>query len=201
MSLSWPPELKYSVRDIFIEYTRDSRYPYPEDEPAGDSLALFIETTPIFKLWYSAPVEMERSLLDSTCTHISLVPPSVVLGGMPMFLFQDVKGRQLLVRAPLIATQEQVERWANADSNVFMFLLIERGPKIIRQMRALGVTEDFREKLADAWQSVQHPVDMQKAQAIIADMNDHAVINASVLWAYNPKTDLYERKKSRSAVM
>ncbi len=99
------------------------------------------------------------------------------------------------------ATQEQVERWANADSNGFMFLLIERGPKIIRQIRTLGVTEDFREELADAWLSVQHPVDMQKAQTIIAGMNDQAVINAAVLWAYNPKTDLYERKKSRSAVM
>ncbi len=167
----------------------------------ADSLALLIEGIPIFKMWYAAPVEVERSLPDSTCTHIGLVPPSVVPGGMPMFLFQDEKRRQLLVRAPLVASQEQVERWAHADSNGFMFLLIERGPKIIRQIRTLGVTEDLREELKDAWLSVQHPIDMQKAQKILAGIDEQSVVKAAALWAYNPTTDLYERKKSRSAVM
>lgn len=120
---------------------------------------------------------------------------------MPLFLFQDEKRRHLLVRAPLVATQEDVERWADADSNGFMFLLIERGPKIIRQIRMLGVAEDFREELANAWLSVKHPVDMQKAQRIIAGMDDQTVVNAAALWAYNAKTDAYERKESRSAVM
>jgi len=140
-------------------------------------------------------------LLDSTCTHIGLVPPSVVPGGMPMFVFQDEKSRQLLVRAPLVATKEQVERWANGDSNGFMFVLIERGPKIIRQIRTLGVAEDFRQELADAWLSMRHPVDMQNAQRIIGGMDEQAVVNAAALWAYNPRTDRYEQKKSRSAVM
>ena len=116
-------------------------------------------------------------------------------------MFQDEKGRQFLVRAPLVASQEQVERWANADSNGFMFLLIERGPKIIRQIRTLGVTEGFREELADAWLSVQHPIDMQEAQKILAGMDDQSVVKAAARWAYNRTTDLYERKKSRSAVM
>ena len=118
-----------------------------------------------------------------------------------MFLFQDERQRQLLVRAPLIANQEQVEKWADGDSNAFMFLLIERGPKIIRQIRTLGVTEDFREELANAWLSVQHPVDMRKVQEVLSSMDDQAVVSSAMLWAYNPKTDLYERKKSRSAVM
>ncbi len=186
---------------MFIEYRKGSRYPNPEDEPPADSLALFIEGIPVFKIWYAAPVEVERSCLDGTCTHIGLVPPSIVPGGMPMFLFQDEKRRQLLVRAPLVATQEQVERWANGDSNGFMFVLIERGPQIIRQIRTLGVTEDFRDELSTTWLSVQHPVDMQKAQQILAGMDDQAVVNSAALWAYNPETDLYESKKSRSAVM
>jgi hypothetical protein len=36
---------------MFLEYARGSRYPHPEDEPPGDSLALFIEGMPIFKMW------------------------------------------------------------------------------------------------------------------------------------------------------
>ncbi len=43
---------------MFIEYSRDTQYPYPEDEPSADSLALFIEGIPIFKMWYVAPVEV-----------------------------------------------------------------------------------------------------------------------------------------------
>ena len=186
---------------MFIEYSRDARYPHPEEEPPGDSLALFIEGIPIFKIWYAEPVQLERALLDSTCTHLGLVPPSFIPGGMPMFLFQDERQRQLLVRAPLIATQEQVEKWADGDSNAFMFLFIERGPKIIRQIRTLGVTEDFRDELANAWLSVQHPVDMRKVQGVLRSMDDQSVVSSATLWAYNPKTDLYERRKSRFATM
>jgi hypothetical protein len=184
-----------------ITYARNEPYPQPEDEPPGDSVGLFLEGIPTFKIWLAPPVDLERDLLDSTCTHIGLVPPIIIPGGMPVFLFEDKNHRQFIVRAHLTATQEQVESWVKTDSNGFIFVLIERGSRIIRQIRMLGVAQDFREELGKAWLSVSHPVDMRKAQAVLSSMDGQAVINAAALWAYNSETDLYELSNKHPAAV
>ena len=176
-----------------VTYEVGSHYREPDEEPPVDSVGLFIEGIPIYKIWYAAPVDVECSCLEGTCTHIGLVPPSEFPGGMPAFLFRDTSGHSLLVRAPLTATQEQVQHWASADSNGFMFLLIERGSQIVRQIRIVGVAEDFRRELKNAWLSVQHPMDLEKVHGIMAGMNDQIVMSTATMWAYNPNTDFYER--------
>jgi hypothetical protein len=55
-----------------VEYRKGFRYPNLEDEPPADSLALFIEGIPVFKIWHAAPVKVEGSCLDGTCRHIGL---------------------------------------------------------------------------------------------------------------------------------
>lgn len=186
---------------MFVEYKVGSRYREPDEEPPVDSVGLFLEGIPIYKIWYAPPLDVELACLEGTCTHIGLLPPTHFPGGMPLFLFRSAAGQSFLVRAPLGAIQEQVEHWATADSNEVMFTLIERGSQIIRQNRIIGITGDFRQRLAKAWLSVKHPVDMRQCQSLLAGMTDQALVNAATLWAYNSKIDEYEQLKSRSTVM
>jgi hypothetical protein len=184
----------------FVEYAVGERYRDPSEEPPGDGGLLFIEGIPIYKIWYAPPLEVERVALAGTCTHIGLLSPAEFPGGLPFFLFRATTGEQLLCRAPLLATQEQVERWASADSNGFLFVLIERGNQIIRQNTILGIPPDFRTTLAGAWLSVQHPIDMHSAGPLLGKMTDQGIINAAAsLWAFNPATQEFERKRPRAA--
>jgi hypothetical protein len=149
-----------------------------QDEPPADSLALFIEDVPIFKIWYAAPVEVSIACWTALVRISAWCRLTLFRVACRCFYFRMTSGGSSLC-APLIATQEQAERWANADSNGFMFLLIERDPKMIRQIRTPDITEDFGEELANASLSAQYPVDMQKVQRIIAGMDDQAVVNAA----------------------
>ena len=153
----------------------------------------------ILWLCYSPPVDVEYACLEGICTHIGLVPSSKFPGGLPIFLFKDKGGQQLLLRAPLGAMQEQVQAWVAADSNTFMFILIERGSAIIRQIRTMDVPQDFRQYLAKAWMSIKHPVDMRRCNSILAGMTDQDAVNSAVLWAYNPQIDNFEKKAHVSA--
>jgi hypothetical protein len=182
---------------MFVEYNVGTRYRQPDEEPPMDAAALFMESIPIYKLWYAAPVDVERELLAGQCTHIGLLPPDRFPDGMPLFFFGGASSHSLLVRAPLIATQEQVEGWAVNDSNMFMFVLIERGTQVIQRLRMIGVAQTFRRALAKAWLSVKHPVDMQELQSILTSMNDQSIIEAAALWTYNATTDQFEQQRKR----
>ncbi len=190
-----PEERQTQKSSMILQYGIGSKYPLPDPTPPVDSVALFIEAIPVFKIWYAPPLDFEHDALAGTCTHIGLVPHKRFPGGIPLFLFRHNAGGQMLVRAPLIATDEQVQRWCKDDSNGFMFLLIEHPTRIIRQIRTLGVTPDFRHALADAWSSVKHPTDTAIVQKV-SSMADQAVVDAADLWAYNPDTDLFERKRA-----
>ncbi len=173
---------------MYIHYEVNARYPNPDEQPPGDVVGLFLEAIPIFKLWFAAPIDVERACLKGICTHIGLVPPSIFHGGLPVFHFKAKSGKTLFLRAPLGATQEQVKAWATADSNGFTFLLIERGPAIIRHIRTIGVPQDFRDRLAEAWLSVNHPVDMETCHQLLAKMNDQTLLNNAQRWTYQPST-------------
>jgi|GEM_PF-5440780 len=179
---------------MHTHYSVDTPYPRPADQPPDDVVGLFLEGVPIFKLWCAAPVRVERASLKGTCTHIGLVPPPTFPGGLPLFKFRGAAGQSLLVRAPLGATQQEVEEWASADSDAFIFLLIERGPAIVRQIRTLGVPPDFRARLAEAWLSVKHPVNMQSCQSLLAALSDEEVMSAAILWGRNPATGTFQQK-------
>jgi hypothetical protein len=176
---------------MFIRYEVNSRYPRPDDAPPGDAVGLFLEDVPIFKIWFGAPLGVKLACLKGVCTHIGLVPPTVFHGGLPVFRFESASGKTLFLRAPLLATQEQVKAWASADSNMFTFLLIERVPAIIRHIRMIGVPQDFRDRLADAWLWVNHPVDMQKCHQSLAEMSDQTLLANAQLWTYQPSTDTF----------
>jgi hypothetical protein len=177
---------------MIIEYLKGSRYPDPSEEPPIDSIGLFIEAIPVFKIWYAPPVDFERDCLDSSCSHIGLLPPSLFPGGLPFFLFVNSERKTFMVRAPLAATQEQVNSWASADSNGFIFVLIERGTKIIRQIRTLGVPPNYRRALAKAWLSTTHPINMQKSQTLLANMTEPDIFKAAAVWAYDSEEDNFE---------
>jgi hypothetical protein len=72
-----------------ITYARNEPYPQSGDEPPGDSVGLFLEGIPTFKIWFAPPVDLERDLLDSTCTHIGLVPPIIIPGGGTLRSFKS----------------------------------------------------------------------------------------------------------------
>jgi hypothetical protein len=179
---------------MYTEYEIDAPYPRPDDQPSGDATGLCLEGVPIFKLWCAAPVRVERACLAGKCTHIGLVPPPTFPGGLPLFKFRGAAGQSLLVRAPLAATQAQVEEWASADSDAFIFLLIERGPAIVRQIRTIGVPPEFRARLVEAWLSVKHPVNMQSCQSLLAALSDEEVMSAAILWGRNPVTGTFQQK-------
>lgn len=181
---------------MLTHYKINSPYPYPEEQPPADVAGLFLESIPVFKLWYEAPVDVEYACLKGVCTHIGLIPPLRFPGSLPIFLFRDTVGQSLLLRAPLAAAQEQVRTWASGDSNAFTFVLIERGPAIIRQIRTIGIPEDFRRYLATAWMSIAHPVDMLRCNALLSDMNDQDIIEAAMFWVYNPETDNFEKPRT-----
>jgi hypothetical protein len=176
---------------VYIQYEVNTRYPRPNEEPSGDVVGLFLEGVPIFKLWLAAPIKVELACLRGVCTHIGLVPPSIFQGGLPVFHFKSASGQTLFLRAPLGATQEQVKAWASADSNAFTFLLIERGPAVIRHIRTIGVPQDFRDRVAEAWLSVNHPLDVHKCHQLLARMNDQTLLNNAQLWTYQPRTDRF----------
>ena len=161
-------------------------------------LLYFLKPLLFLKSGFPPPIDVERDALAGTCTHIGLVPHKRLPGGLPLFLFRNNAGPQMLVRAPLIATDEQVQKWRVSDTNGFMFLLIERTTRIVRQIRMLGVTPDYRLSLAEAWSSVKQPIDAAIIQQV-SSMADQVVVDAADLWAYNPKTDLYERKRAHYA--
>lgn len=176
---------------MYIQYEVNATYPHPDEAPPGDVVGLFLEGVPIFKLWFAAPLDVELVCLRGICTHIGLVPPSIIPGGLPVFHFKSSSGKALFLHAPLGATQEQVRAWASADSNTFAFLLIERGPAIMRHIRTIGVPQDFRDRVAQAWLSVNHPVDMQKCCQMLTTMNDQTIWNNAQRWTYQPGTETF----------
>jgi hypothetical protein len=176
---------------MYIAYEVNTRYPSPDEQPPSDGVALVLEGIPFFKLWLAAPLDVELACLKGVCTHIGLVPPSIFHGGLPFFHFKSTSGKTLFVRAPLGATQEQVKAWASADANAFTFLLMEREPAMVRHIRTIGVPQDFRDRVAEAWLSINHPIDMQKCHQLLAKMNDQTLWNNAQRWTYQPGTDRF----------
>ncbi|HEY1949580.1 MAG TPA: hypothetical protein VGG97_21400 [Bryobacteraceae bacterium] len=104
------------------------------------------------------------------------------------------------VQAPMCSVKWQVERWGDGDSNMFVFLLIERSSRIVRTITCLGVPLDFRRTLIALWSSGEHARDLEPQRRL-----DRAIIfresmlnYAYALWTYNPHTDEFEPVKQPS---
>jgi hypothetical protein len=177
-----------AASDVFTKYRKNKPYEGREDEPTADSISLSLdEGVPIYRLWLAPPVKVEHDCLKGPWTHFALLPTDQFPGGLPMFVFRNGKD-SLVVRAPVFATEEQVKTWASTDSNVVMFLLIERGSRVLRQIRTVGLPTELRQRLATEWRAVPHPVEPVRCQQLIASMNDEAALLAADVWEFKGET-------------
>jgi len=177
---------------VVIEYRVGSRYYRPSEEPPIDAVGLFIEATPVFKIWFAPPLDFERECLAGRCSAIGFLPPQHVPGGVPFARFEHPARGSMFVRAPISVDQEVFEKWAASDTNGFMLVLIERGSQIVRQIRHIGIPDDYRRKLVKAWSDFTHPFDLDEAVNAMGKMSDQQIVDASDVWVYNADTDDFE---------
>lgn len=115
---------------------------------------------------------------------------------MPYFVFSNGKGLQFRVQAPMCSVGSEVERWGSGNSNIFIFLLIERGSRIVQSISAIGVPTDFRRRLVALWSSGTHLSDLdpnrrpELLKQILGQQNTESVDS---VWLYNSETEEFKR--------
>ncbi len=185
------------MQNTVISYNVNSPYDGPEENlPLADSVGLLFEGVPIYKLWLSSPLETELSLLRDKCTYVGLSTPSPSLNIVPFFVFGNTRNAQLRVQAPMCSLRSEVERWASGDSNVFVFLLIERSSGIVKSISCVGVPKEFRRTLATLWSSGQHLLDLEldRRPGMLTSLLDRSlIVSARAIWTYNSDTEEFEQ--------
>jgi hypothetical protein len=189
------------VPDLFINYDVDSFYDGLENQsPKRDAVGLLFEGIPIYKIWLDPPLDVELSLLQGTCTHIGLTAPSKYFGTFPFFIFRNEQGVEFRVQAPMCSLKRQVQRWGDGDSNMFVFLLIERASRIVRSITCLGVPLDFRRTLIALWSSGEQARDLEGSLRLERTIifRESMLNHAYAVWTYNSDRDEFEHTKQPS---
>lgn len=78
------------------------------------------------------------------------------------------------------------------NSNIFFFVLIERGTQIIRQIRTIRIPDDYRRKLVRTWSTVTQPFDVDQAMNVLSKMTDKQILDEADVWVYNPETEEFD---------
>lgn len=190
--------------DMFVDLSKDGPlvsiakgkpHPYLTPPPGGGT-SLGLETGFLtFDIFLSPPVDVEVDTLAGLCQAYGLYTAPEFGGAIPIFVFVGSNPGCWAIRSALQASREEVDYWIKSDNNFCLFRLMETPSGIVRQLRRIGLQQDFLEEFKKRAGPARHPADMDGYSRLAAQMDDETMFGRSDKWMYDQASDRFVRTR------